>query len=302
MFVCALAVLIARHLRGPSTLEDPDARPRRAVTIVSAAIFLIYLTPVLHILDIGAVLAERFLLAPSLGFVLLLVLLGAEVLERLVSNARRRRTAAALGLAGLAVLGGWRSMERATEWRDNVRLWAATAAAVPGDARVHLNLGAAYFERGELEAAQGEFERSLELEPRNTMALGNLGALQLRRGEYAGALATYERMVGHDSANFIAWHNLGLAEAHLLRHSVAVGHYSRCLEINPNYVPAHTNLRESQRIIAKASRFIETNRADAETSPDPRLLEEMVNACTVVGDAPCAERFAAMAAKRGGAE
>jgi tetratricopeptide (TPR) repeat protein len=267
------------------------------VAIISLAIFVIFLFPVSHALDIGALMAERFLLAPSLGFVLLVVLAGRCLLRRGVADPRQRRLVAALLLGAFAVIGGWRSGVRAAEWRDNVRLWTATADAVPWDPRAHSNLGVAYLQRSETGPAQAALERALALDPLNSMALGNLGLVQLQRGDNEAAAATYRRMLEREPANFIAWNNLGLAEAQRQRHSASVRHFERSLQLNPNYTPARENLRDSQSAIAEANRLLSEQREAAVESRDPLLLRRLSAACTAIGDHVCADHYAAQATR-----
>jgi Flp pilus assembly protein TadD len=291
-----LAAALVRHLRGAPEDAEGDATTR-AVAIISLAVFAIFLFPVSHVLDIGAVLAERFLLAPSLGFVLLAVLAARQLLRRGLPDPRRRRLAAVLLLSAFAALGGFRSAVRAAEWRDSVLLWQATARAIPGDSRAHSNLGGAYIQRGEYALAQAALERALEVDPRNAMAIGNLGTVQLQRGDSEGAAATYRRMLEKQPRNFIAWNNLGIAEARRHRHAAAVQHYQRALQINPNYVPAHNNLRTSQQAIADARQLLAEQREAAAASGDPQLLDRLSVACVAIGDDACADDFAQGAAR-----
>jgi Flp pilus assembly protein TadD len=294
LVLALLVCLVYRRLRGkPSALDSPDRPPPAdVVAILSLAIFLVFLLPVSHVLDIGALVAERFLLAPSLGFVLLVVLTGGLVLRRLARLGRHRVRVAAVLVLVLAVGGGWRSASRAVEWRDPVRLWESAAVAIPWDPRVHANMAAAHLERGNTAAARSSLERALELDPRNPFALGNLGVLQLQKEDSAGAAATYRQLLELQPTNAVAWHNLGLAEAQRLRHSEAVPLYQRSLELNANFAPAHENLLESRRVIAQAEAFLAAQREQGPSSEDPHLLNELAAACVVIGEYLCAEHFA----------
>jgi tetratricopeptide (TPR) repeat protein len=292
-----LAVWVLQRLRVPAASEEDSATAGSAPAIISLAIFLIFFFPISHVLNIGALMAERFLLAPSLGFVLLVTLAADAGLRRAIAEPRHRRICATVLVVAVCLLGAARSVSRAAEWRDHVRLWQVTVNAIPWDTRARLNLAGAYLDRGNVDAAQAALVQVLETDPRNIGALGNLGAVQLQRGDFESARETCRRLLEVEPQNFIAWNNLGIAEASLSRHSIAVAHYRRALGLNPNYIPAQENLRESERQISAASRFLETAGGDAAASRDPVLLRNFSAACTVIGDAECARRFAALAAR-----
>jgi tetratricopeptide (TPR) repeat protein len=290
-----LAAALVRHLRGAPEEAQGDARTR-AVAILSLATFAIFLFPVSHVFNINAILAERFLLAPSLGFILLVVLAGRHLLRREVPDLRQRRLVCVLMLGAFAVLGGWRSAVRAAEWRDSVLLWQVTARAIPGNSHIYSDLGGAYLQRGEYTLAQAALERALELDPENVLAVSNLGAVQMQLGDNEGAVATYRRILEEHPGDFFAWNNLGIAEARRQRHTVAMEFFERALRINPNFVPVYNNLRASQQAIADAQRLLAQEGEAGATSSDPLLLERLSAACVAIGDDACASAFAARAA------
>jgi small GTP-binding protein len=92
---------------------------------------------------------------------------------------------------------------------------------VPDDVRAHVELGAAYLDRGDLDAAVTELLRAVELRPDHPRALYLLGVAYARRGDESDAIAMLERAatarrVGVDRPGFAeAW--LALAEVHRRR-------------------------------------------------------------------------------------
>jgi len=290
-----LAAALVRHLRGAPEEAQGDARIR-AVAILSVATFTIFLFPVSHVLNIDAILAERFLLAPSLGFILLVVLAARQLLRRGVPDLRQRRLVCVLILGAFAALGGWRSAVRAAEWRDSVLLWKVTARAIPENSSVHSDLGGAYIQRGEYTLAQAALERALELDPQNVLAISNLGTVQLQLGDNEGAAATYRRILEKHPGDFISWNNLGIAEARRSRHTMALQLYERAIQINPNFVPVYNNLRASQQAIANAQQLLAQEGVAGATSSDPLLLDRLATACLALGDEACASAFAERAA------
>ena len=92
---------------------------------------------------------------------------------------------------------------------------------VPDDVRAHVELGAAYLDRGDLDAAVTELSRAVELRPDHPRGLYLLGVAYARRGNEHEAIAALERAatarrVGVDRPGFAeAW--LALADVHRRR-------------------------------------------------------------------------------------
>ncbi len=215
--------------------------PERATALCALAILGATLLPTSHVLDFGALVAERFLFAPSLGF-LLLVVLGVRRIPTPGLTGGTRRVLGGILLAAVAAAWGTRSHARALEWRDPVLLWQAAARVLPGDRRVHTNLAATHLDRGELDPARAALDRALAIDPSYAPALGNLGVLQLERGELDAAESTARRLLELDPRDFVAWYNLGLIEMRRSRPERAAEHFRRSLELNPNYSQARRGL------------------------------------------------------------
>jgi tetratricopeptide (TPR) repeat protein len=243
--------LVLRHFGEPEPAEPSELARERAVALCSFSIFFVTLLPYSHVLGIGALIAERFLFAPSLGFLLLVVLAGRRLLEDRLRG-RAALAIAVLLVAALASAGAWRSHARAADWRDDVRLWRSAERHLRGDKRVHTNLAGAYIERGELGPARAQLEKALELDPHYIPALGNLGIIQLEEGRFDEATASYRHIIEADPRDFLAWNNLGIIEMRRYRYASAVEHFRHALEINPNFAWARRNLRESERALSEA--------------------------------------------------
>jgi Flp pilus assembly protein TadD len=64
---------------------------------------------------------------------------------------------------------------------------------VPDDVRAHVELGAAYLDRGDLDAAVTELSRAVQLRPDHPRALYLLGVAYARRGDETDAIQALER-------------------------------------------------------------------------------------------------------------
>ena len=249
----ALAWLLLRagHTRDGHSPPIPSAR---ALAACALAIFLGFLFPVSHLLDFGALMAERFLFAPSTGFLLLVVLAGAEALERAFASPGLRRGAAVALVGTLALAGGLRSAARAGEWRDAVALWVAADRDLPENAGIRANLAAARIARGELEAAAVLLEASLVRHPDHVETLGNLGNLRMQQGRFEEARVAFERILVLVPGDFVTWNNLGVLETRRDRPVDALACFRRSLELNANFADARRNLEATERQIERARR------------------------------------------------
>lgn len=104
--------------------------------------------------------------------------LGIELFRQMKADHAR------LALLTLFLVAGLLTAHRNLDYRSEITLWQATAQQSPNKARVHNNLGYAWLLAGNKDAARAEFERALQLDPRQAEAAGNFLRLE---NEKAGA-------------------------------------------------------------------------------------------------------------------
>jgi Flp pilus assembly protein TadD len=146
------------------------------------------LTPVLHIVPVGVLLAERLLYLPSAGFCLAA---GAALARLAPATAGAPPAPAPPALALLAA----RTVVRTLDWRSDVALWESELAKAPRDAVVNNNLAVAYTARGDHALAANRLEVALAVHPRYWRAWVNLGIARRHLGDRAGAAAAFERAI-----------------------------------------------------------------------------------------------------------
>lgn len=154
------------------------------------------LAPVLHLVPVGVLMAERLLYLPSAGF----CLAAGAALARLVPAAdapaaprgRTRGIVAAAVVAILALLAT-RTVVRTLDWRSPVALWESELAKAPRQVVVNNNLAVAYTARGDYARATERLEVALAVHPRYWRAWVNLGIARGRLGDHERALAAFRR-------------------------------------------------------------------------------------------------------------
>jgi len=159
------------------------------------------LTPVLQIVPVGVLLAERLLYLPSAGA----CLAAAAALSRALPAARAgadparpapaahaARAWAALAIAALALLAG-RTVVRTFDWRTNLALWESELAKAPRDVVVNNNLAVEYTSRGEYRRALERLDVALRAAPWYWRAEVNRGIALHGLGDLDGALRALAR-------------------------------------------------------------------------------------------------------------
>lgn len=143
--------------------------------------FFVALLPVLQIVPLQELVAERFLYIPSIGF--------AIALSALLSCAYRlmsRRWARRLMVGGIAILMAmcaYTIRERNRDWKDEITLYSATIRDAPESPRAHYNLGTIYLGRKQYDRAIRFLREAVRLNPDYVEAFYNLACAYALKGE-----------------------------------------------------------------------------------------------------------------------
>lgn len=175
--------------------------------------------------------------APAAAFGVALFLLGLAVEQTVLPLDLAFEHRLYLPLFGLALAAGW-GLERALgarpagpwpvagplvlllaagavarneTWRDPVALLEQDVAAWPALTRPLLNLGAARYERGDLDGAEAALRRLVALDPGDARGWSNLCQVAVARGDAEVAVDAGRRAVAADPACFSCRQNLGAA-------------------------------------------------------------------------------------------
>jgi Flp pilus assembly protein TadD len=212
----------------PSSLFDPRVVGGLIALAVGNALFLylwrhgrllsfgllwllVPLAPVLNArwMPIAA-FEERYLYLPSAG---LCWILGWGFL-RLRAGASAhgvkwsRTLATAFGI--LVGLCWFRIVTRNRDWRDNITLYTNTLAACADAYYTRSDLGSTYWEMGNVESAEREWWKALEVAPQDTMTLSKLGLAYLKKQHYSEAIEFFKKALEAYPANAEARLYLGV--------------------------------------------------------------------------------------------
>jgi Flp pilus assembly protein TadD len=232
---------------------------RRSALGLLGSWFFALLAPTSLVPGMSQTMAEHRMYLALVPVLVVLLLAWRRLCSRL---APRRAGPIFLGLglgwcAALAVL----TVRRNAVYRDEITLWADTAAKSPDNPFAANNLGVALAAAGRPAEAVAWFERALRLRPDYPDAENNLGLSLAGAGRPAEARAHYERALDLKPDFGQAEMNLGVALASQGRMEEAVRHFQRAAADEPTSASAHGNLASSLARLGRVDEAIAEYRA-----------------------------------------
>jgi len=242
--------------------------------------FVIFsLLPVLNIVPIEVLLAERFLYLPSIGFCLFM---GYYLDKFLTTDKIFGYTIFLI----ISILFFVTTYIRNFDWKDNFSLWYKTflqnkknfraannlaleyekigdyekalnlysyALTLPANispksspqqlyARIHNNIGNIYFKTKNYRKAIEEYNTAIKMDPKYPQAYFNLGLLYKTINDLDKAVYYYQKAIELAPETAEYYNNLGIVYMLKDEYDEAIKMYNKALEINPNFTQVYSNL------------------------------------------------------------
>jgi tetratricopeptide (TPR) repeat protein len=118
----------------------------------------------------------------------------------------------------------------------------AALALEPGNPKLYIKLGQAYWDRNDYQPAFDAFQQAVKLGPASAETHNWMGAFLMSRGNLPGAISELRKAVSLDPKYARAYTNLGSALAQSGDLSGAVTAFQKALAFEPNSWTAHLNL------------------------------------------------------------
>lgn len=226
--------LLWRRLTRPATPQ-----PTSAETIAAGLLwFGLLLAPAGIAVETMGVLADRYVFLSLFGAALAVGAGLPWLLARVEAGARPVPFAAAT--YGFALLVA--TTAQVGVWRDNGTLYTNSLLVEPESAMAHYRVGVLAAQRRGWPDALGHFEQAVRLDAENVSALNNLGVAYLNLGQLEAADATLRRALAHSGdLHFRAWNNLATVHFARQRSGEGCAALERSLRINPAYEFARLN-------------------------------------------------------------
>jgi len=183
--------------------------------------FFVALLPVLNIIPIGHIMAERYLYFPVAGFC---AFVGWFFFSRITSlNVKRVYGKYSTGakkilrspafivpvISLLCIVFTTRTVLRNNDWRNEYAFWTKVLAAQPQNHDAHNNLGSYFYKQGELDRAIWELEQAVRLKRNYPEGHNSLGTMYIDKGLLDKAVKEFKLAIKYKPAFSHAYYNLG---------------------------------------------------------------------------------------------
>ncbi len=109
---------------------------------------------------------------------------------------------------------------------------------------IFLNLGYCYAQIGQMDLAEQQFLRVIEVDKNDALGWLNLGLIYLNKKEIDKATKSFDEAIRIEPNNVSAHNLLGISYAKQGSKAKAIKEWERCLEIDPNFKEARDNLNK----------------------------------------------------------
>jgi len=254
--------------------------------------FFVALIPVYNIVPFKAVMAERFLYLPLIGFAALFGILFSKVntAERMAPPVKYCLVSI---LVSVMVAYGMISISRNIEWRDEISFYTREAALSASNPRAHYNLGYVYAKKASETAGSDkrtagayyalaieEFKKAIALKPDSQSCYFALGNAYNALGWYDLAIKNFRKAAAIREDSYV-YNNLGIAYYRKGMYDAALGSFRKALRLDAGHRNASVNLGNAyymKRDYARAKqawlRVIRSGRTEAGLAESVKALEK----------------------------
>ena len=205
-------------------------------------IFLTLVKPI----DTVPEFSENRIYLPMLGFIFVILGLGTIRLpnlfkEKINYKANKKVIILFISLVLILILSTV-TIYRNQYYKNKFSFWQNATETSPSFAFNHNNLGAMEYLNGDLNTAEIEFKKALELNHKERMAHNNLGLIYASQNKFKEAESEYKKELEINPNYDNTYYNLGLLYFKEGNYKDAEKNWQTTLMINPNYIDAIKSL------------------------------------------------------------
>ena len=220
ILLAVVGIIIFKTIYGITSLSILN---RNRICSLFMLCFFIALLPVLNIVPIRHIMADRYLYLPVAGFCIVISgLLFHGVITQPPVNKRGKfpvynhnilsKIAFIIPLISiLCIFFTTRTILRNRDWRNEYTFWTKILSEQPQNYDAHNNLGNYFYKQGELDRAIYEVEEAVRLKKNYPEGHNSLGTMYIDKGLVDKAIAEYVEALKYKPVFPQAYYNLGNA-------------------------------------------------------------------------------------------
>jgi tetratricopeptide (TPR) repeat protein len=208
--------------------------------------FLCTIFLVLQILPVGkAIMADRYAYIPSLGFFLIIGIAYDKISG--IGPSYKKTAMLFLGLyTGMILLFTY---DRCKVWKDSFALWTDVIEKFNNVEIAYNNRGVTFASIKEYTKALDDYNKAIEINPKNAEAYNNKGVTLANLKEYKEALNNYNKAIAFRRNYQEAYYNRANAYISLEDPQTAILDYNVALKLNPYHSGALNNRGLAKRLV-----------------------------------------------------
>ncbi len=205
--------------------------------------FFAALLPVSNIVPLRAIMAERFLYLPSIGFCFLIAILLAKFTTSAGPVIKSKAGRSAVAIAVMLVLAySARTMMRNEDWKSQIAVTKSILKIDPLNPWGLTTLGAAYSDLRQYETAIKPLRKAIALSEGYFAPRNILGFCYIGLSRYDEAIAVLAEALEIRPDNLEALSSMGVAYAEMKRYPEAIQQFERAIKVDPSFVDGYMNL------------------------------------------------------------
>ncbi len=280
LLLVPVGLSLSRHFQPSHSIFDMSVFPSFCLIIlgVAAAIvtfrrgsyfsfalfwFVVAMLPVSNIIPVNAIVADRFLYGPSIGFCVLIAVCVASGSGKTAVRGLLTTSAVVAVVFCYMLL----SVGRNNDWENAILLWSKTAKSSPTSYVAFNNLGFEYMKRGRISEAIEALNKAVKIKDDLPHVRLNLAKCYAKTGEINMAIHHYNAAIAQlDDAAEVRCELAALLER-TGRTQRAIEQYETALRENPDMLRVHRRLAALYRT-RDVQRAIEHHRKVLTLAPD----------------------------------
>jgi len=218
--VLGILVLIIRSMR------------KTKVILFGAGFFVACIFLVLQLFPVGpTIISERYTYISSIGFFFIV----AWSIHELVLKRPKTKTVVYVALAAYCLFLSATTYARCDVWKDSITLWSNVLEQFPNVGVALNNRGNIYGkEKGDLDRALADFNRSIQFDPLYENAYVNRGIVYCIRGKFDLAIPDFDKALQLKPDYFDAKYNRGIAYTQTNQLEKAIADFTELESANKN--------------------------------------------------------------------